>query len=146
MLFGTGKRLNPFRGSQLPLSVAGSLINTTTTYKYLGVHLDPTLNFDTHFRKVYKKAAGRVNLLRRIPSNIDTFSAQRIYRTMVMPVLTSCGKNSLGWSESRKRMICSIENRGLKVISPKSSPRNCDLRLLSIKNLCVLLLKITSSD
>ena len=55
MLFGTGKRLNPFRGSQLTLSVAGSLINTTTTYKYLGVHLDPTLNFDTHFHKVSRR-------------------------------------------------------------------------------------------
>ena len=51
-----------------------------------------------------------------------------------MPVLTYCGNNSLGWSESCKRMIRSIENRCLKVISPKSSPRNCDLRLLSINN------------
>ena len=64
MLFGTAKRLNCFDGKELNLTVNGCRINTTTTYKYLGVHLDPTLNLDTHFLKTYKKAAGRVNLLR----------------------------------------------------------------------------------
>ena len=134
MLFGTGKRLNLFQGCQVKLSVNDSPINTTTCYKYLGVHLDPTLNFETHFQKMYKKAAGRVNLLRRIRSNIDTLSAQRIYQSMIMPIFTYCGYNSLGWSESRKRMIRSIETRSLEIISPKCSPQNCDLRFLTIDN------------
>ena len=129
MLFGTGKRLNLLQGCQVKLSVNGTPINTTTCYNYLGVHLDPTLNFETHFRKIYKKAAGRVNLLRRIRSNIDSFSAQRIYQSMIMPIFTYCGYISLGWSESRKRMIRSIEARSLAIISPKCSPQNCDLRI-----------------
>ena len=56
-----------------------------TNYKYLGVHLDPTMNLDSHFNKTYKTASGRVNLLRRIRSNIDTLSAELIYRAMIMP-------------------------------------------------------------
>ena len=91
MLFGISKRLNLFHDRQVNLSVNGSPINATTCYKYLGVHLDPTLNFETHFHKIYKKAAGRVNLLRRIRSSIDTFSAQRIYQSMIMPIFTYCG-------------------------------------------------------
>ena len=129
MLFGTGKRLNLLQGCQVKLSVNGAPVNTTTCYKCLGVHLDPTLNFETHFRKIYKKAAGRVNLLRRIRSNIDSFSAQRIYQSMIMPIFTYCGYISLGWSESRKRVIRSIEARSLAIISPKCSPQNCDLRI-----------------
>ena len=109
MLFGTGKRLNLLQGCQVKLSVNGAPINTTTCYKYLGVHLDPTLNFEMHFQKIYKKAAGRVNLLWCIHSNIDSFSAQRIYQSMIMPIFTYCGYISLGWSESRKCMIRSIE-------------------------------------
>ena len=134
MLFGTGKRLNLLQGCQVKLSVNDSPINATTCYKYLGVHLDPTLNFETHFQKMYKKAAGRVNLLRRICSSIDTLSAQRIYKSMIMPIFTYCGYNSLGWSESRKRMIRSIETRSLEIISPKCSSKNCDLRFLTIDN------------
>jgi len=79
LLFGTGKRLNLFQGCQVKFSVNGFPINTTTCYKYLGMHLDPTLNFETHFQKNYKKAAGRVNLLRCIRSSIDTFTAQCLY-------------------------------------------------------------------
>ena len=48
MLFGTGKRLSLLDGKQLDIHVAGKVINPTTSYKYLGVHLDPTLTFATH--------------------------------------------------------------------------------------------------
>ena len=55
------------------------------------------INFVTYFdkiQKIYKKAAGRVNLLRRIRSSIDTLnSAQRIYQPMIMSIFTYCGYN-----------------------------------------------------
>ena len=78
-------------------------------------------NFETHFDKIYKKAGGRVNLLRRIRSSIDTlYSAQRIYQSMIMSIFTYCGYKSLGWSESRKSMIRSM----LRNEASKSFPRN----------------------
>ena len=43
-------------------------------YKYLAVHLEPTVNCESHYQKIYKAAARRVNLLRHILSSIDTFS------------------------------------------------------------------------
>ena len=76
MLFGTAKRLNILHGAQLETTVNGSTINSTTDYKYLGVYLNSTLNLSTHFDKIYKKAAGRVNLLRRIRSSIDMYSVE----------------------------------------------------------------------
>ena len=74
------------------------------------------INFETHFYKIHKKAAGRVNLLRRTHSSIDVFTAQRIYQSMIMSIFTYCGYNSLGWSEVHKRMIRSIEKRSLEII------------------------------
>ena len=74
------------------------------------------INLETHFHQIYKKAAERVNLLRRIHSSIDTFSAQRIYQSMNMSIITYCGYNGLGWSEFHKRMIRSIEKRSLEII------------------------------
>ena len=55
MLFGASKRLNLFHDRQVDLSVNGSPVNTTTSYKYVGVDLDPTLNFETHFHKIYTR-------------------------------------------------------------------------------------------
>ena len=134
MLFVTCKRLNLFQGCQVKLSLNGSPINTTACYKYLGVHLDPTLNFDKHFHKMYKTASARLNFLRHIRSSIDTFRAQRIYQSTITPIFTYCGYNSLGWSESRKRMILSIETTSLVNIYLNCSPQNCDLRFLKIYN------------
>ena len=75
-----------------------------------------------------------MNLLRRIRSSIDTFSAQRIYKSMIKLIFTYCGYNSLGWSESRKHLIRSTEARSHETISPKCSPQNYDLRFLTIDN------------
>ena len=66
MLFGTGKKLSLLGGKQLEIHVDGNLINSTTTYKYLGVHLDPSLTLATHFDKTCEKAACRVNMMRKI--------------------------------------------------------------------------------
>ena len=83
---------------------------------------------------MWKKAAGRVNLLRRILSSIDTLSARRIYQLVIMPIFTYCGYNSLGWPESRKGKIRSIETRSLEIVSPICSSQNCDLRFLTLDN------------
>ena len=48
-----------------------------------------------------------------------------------MSIFTYCGYISLGWSESRKRMIHSIEKGSLEIISPKYSQKNCDLRFFN---------------
>ena len=133
MLFGTAKRLNGFDGNELNLSANGSRIDTTTNYKYLGIHLDSTLNLDMHFCKTYKKAAGRVNLLRRIHSNTDTLSAERIYRAMIMPIFTYCGQITLGWPETRRCQIRSLEQRNHRIILQNSKCLNCELRLPTIE-------------
>ena len=105
MIFGTAKRLNALNGRQLALTVNGTLINTTSSYKYLGVNLDSSLNLESHFDKMYKRAAGRFNLLRRIRPLIDKSSAEKIYKAMIQPVFTYCGTLGLCWSRSRKSRI-----------------------------------------
>ena len=76
----------------------------------------PTQYQETHSR-VNEEKKGMA--LRRILFSNDTFSAQQIYQSMIMSIFTHCGYNSLGWSESHKSMIRSIEKR-----SAKSFPRN----------------------
>ena len=134
MLFVTCKRLNLFQGCQVKLSLNGSPINTTTCYKYLGVHLDPTLNFDKHFIKCIRRhqqdwISYGISVLALIPSAPNEFTNRRLRQ-----YFTYCGYNSLGWSESRKRMILSIETTSLVNIYLNCSPQNCDLRFLKIYN------------
>ena len=116
MIFGTAKRLNALNGRRLALTVNGTLINTPSPYKYLGVNLDSSLILGSHFDKMYKRATGRFYLLRRIRPLIDKSSAEEIYKTMIQPVFTYYGTVGLRWSRSRKSRIESIERRSQKVI------------------------------
>ena len=78
MIFGTAQRLSRLQGKQLNPTVDGLPINSKTTYKYLGVHLDSTLSFETHIDKTYKRAAGRVTLLRKLHSS-NTWKLQKAF-------------------------------------------------------------------
>ena len=51
---------------------------------------------------------------------------------MIMPVFTYYGYTNLGSSESRKRMIHSIESRSFEIFPSKCSLQNFDLLYLTI--------------
>ena len=119
MLFGTSKRINLVNGRQLNIQVDGTCINCTTSYKYLGVALDPSRNFESHFNTIFKKAARRVNLLRRIRSSIDSATAEKIYRAMIKPAFTYCGSIILEWSNARVNQIRKIEQRSKNILKSK---------------------------
>ena len=95
ILFGTSKRIN-LQWNELNISVKGTCINNTFSYKYLGVDLDPNLSLTSYFDKTYKKAAGRVNLLRSIRPSVDQKCAETIYNTMILPIFTYCTLLDLG--------------------------------------------------
>ena len=116
MIFGTSKRLKKLESKVMEISLNGVEINGTSSYKYLGVHLDPTLNLEEHFNKIYKQAAGRLNLLRKIRGLIDSATAELIYRTMIMPIFGYCGFIFLARSQSYKNRIDSIKRRAAVVI------------------------------
>ena len=143
MLFGISKRLNFVNGRQLNIQVDGTCINCTTSYKYLGVALDPSRNFESHFNTIFKKAARRVNLIRRIRSSIDSATAEKIYRAMIKPVFTYCGSIILEWSNARVNQIRKIEQRSRNTIKSKSNP-STELQIPSIECVCAVKKKICS--
>ena len=128
----TARRLSRLQGKQLNLTVNGLPINSTTTYKYLGVHLDPTLSFETHFNKTYKRAAGRVTLQRKLRSSITCAAAESIYRAMIMPVFTYCSLiTRLSYSNTRRQLIRNLEHRGKSCIS-SGLQNKTDIRIPSV--------------
>ena len=126
MLFGSGKSSSQ---SGVLLSTA---LNVTIASTSACIWIR-TLNYEMHFNKILQEARRKSNPhKRRIRSSIVTFSAHRIYQSMIMPIFTYCGYNNLAWPESRKRVIPSIGKQSLEIIYPKFSPQNCGLRFLII--------------
>ena len=74
LLFGTAQKIRKCTGPLCILHEDGQ-INITSTYKYLGVHQDSSLNLNSDFDAKYKKATGRLRLLAKIRSHLDIESA-----------------------------------------------------------------------
>ena len=78
MLFGTAKKLNKINE---PFSVKfrDSIINETKSYNYLGNEIDPNVNLNKNFDKQYKKATGRMRLLRKAREYLTQDAALQVY-------------------------------------------------------------------
>ena len=110
MIFGTGKRLSK-TNKHLDVSFRQQQIKNVSEYKYLGNIVDQHLNFNQHFEKVYKKASGRLKLLRRLRSYLTVESAYSIYSMMILPLLTYRSTVKLCHSMTQKKMLKSLERR-----------------------------------
>lgn len=64
-------------------------IETTTSYKYLGIQIDSTLNVNTFFLSATQKASSRLSLLPKICGQPDVKAAEAIYESMTLPTITS---------------------------------------------------------
>ena len=93
MLFGTAKRLCSH--GDLKVSLQGHLINFTSKYKYLGMHLDPSLSMSDHLQKVLKKAMARINLLARMRKSMSMLAAKKsVYSAHVLSTILYCSNQS----------------------------------------------------
>ena len=119
MLFGTAQRIAKQRSRQLKVTISQPTpteINSTTEYKYLGVHVDSTLNLNSHFDKCFKRASGRLRLLAKLRSYMDNATAATIYRSMILPTFTYCGILQLKLSNTQISRLSSFHSRSLKVV------------------------------
>ncbi|XP_057296299.1 uncharacterized protein LOC130625264 [Hydractinia symbiolongicarpus] len=90
MLFGSKNNLSK-QNSSLNVTYGYQTVRVTSTYKYLGVLIEPSLNLSSNFDLTYQKASGRLRLLYRIRPLITGKAALAIFQTMIQPVLTYCG-------------------------------------------------------
>ena len=132
MMFGTAKNLAQ-QPQSLKVIFRNQLINATTTYKYLGVHIDHSLNMNSNFNIVYKKACGRLRLLRKIRPFLNTLAAKAIYQGMIVPILTYCGLINLHLSQSREDKLLAFHHRALDIIR-SNTKYECDINSPSIIN------------
>ena len=102
------------------LFVKGTCINGTFPYKYPGIDLEPNQNVRSYFDKTYKRAAGRVNLLRSIRPPIDQKCTERIYNTMILSIFTYCGSLGLVWPDTLKSLIKNVEQQSVGITGNSS--------------------------
>ena len=115
MLFGTSQKLSRLQKT-LTISYKYNNINVVTTYKYLGIKIDCSLKLNSHFEKSYKRASGKLNLLSKIRYQIDSKTAETIYRSMILPVFNYCCLLLMKQSNTLTSRCKAFEVRACKII------------------------------
>ena len=118
MLFGTAKNLSQQLQS-LNVMCRNQLINPKT-YKYLGVDINYSLNMNSNFDCIYKKACERLRLLQKIRPFLNITAAKAIYQGIVLPIFTYCGLLHLRLSKTQEDRLLAFHKSSLKIITLKS--------------------------
>jgi hypothetical protein len=111
--------LPPERGSNM-----GTLVNPSTTARYLGIYLDTTLSFRAHQKFYFTKAESTLSTLRMLGNSIRGLNPKdkrRLYIANVLPIMSYCAQlwwcpNWKGNKEAANALQC-IQNQAARWIS-----------------------------
>ena len=115
MMFGTAARRKKIENEMI-IEISSKPISNTDKYKYLGIHLDPSLSLTEHVHKVCKKAWSRLGLLKRIRPILIIHASLDLYKAMVQPIMTYCSTAFLSVLETNRKKLERLEKRAAKII------------------------------
>ena len=116
MVFGTQKRLAK-TDLNLNIEFQSTKVNTTCSYNYLGVKVDPSLNLNEHFPSVYKTASSRLRLLQRIHPYLTKLAGLHIYEAFVLSKIMYCSLTNYFHQPYRQDLLSSLERRAEVVVN-----------------------------
>ena len=114
MMFGTAARRKRIE-NEMTIKINSIPICNTNHYKYLGIHLYPSLSLSDHIHKACKTASSRLVLPRRIRPILTIHAALDLYKAMVQPVMTYCSTAFSSISETNRKKFERLEKRAAKI-------------------------------
>ena len=84
VIYGSHQRLK--REDSISLSCNGSSLTKSESFKYRGVVIDQHLSFNNHIEHVVNKVSRKLGVLRRLRIFIPMAAAERLYKTMILPI------------------------------------------------------------
>ena len=98
------------------ICIDNMLIDRVNSYKYLGVTLDATLNYNAHLSNCLSLASHKIFLLSKIRKYITFEAANRIYKTMILPIVEYGDILYDGSSQKLLGKLQTLQNRGLRLV------------------------------
>ncbi len=83
MLVGSRVRLT--RAGNFTISLNGEMLESVTSFKYLGMILDPQLHFHSHIDRLVDKTTARLGLLYKTRWLFDQATALMLYKSIISP-------------------------------------------------------------
>lgn len=140
MLLGSKNRISSLShpgANKINISINNEQIEQVNSFRYLGVTLDPQLNFDLHCDGVRNVMARKVNFLFRLDNKISSFAKLTIYKSVIAPTIDYCGTLLYFVKNEAVNSLQKIQNRAMRAILQcnKKTPINKMLEALSLMSI-----------
>ena len=116
----------------LQLKVQNNTIQKDNNPSYLGVRLDPNLNFKTHFDDITTKVSKRLNLLKRLASSnwgTNKTTLRQLYSGYVRAVFDYSAPLQATATKTNQDKLDRLQNQGLRFVCfvclPEDYPNKC---------------------
>ena len=83
MTFGSKCRIK--KANNIKMKIGNKILGNVPTFKYLGIHLDQTLNFKHHSENLLKLVNHKLYMFSKIRKYLTVSSALIVYKTMIPP-------------------------------------------------------------
>ena len=91
-----------------------NVIDRAKNFKYLGVKLDPQLNFSDHTRYLKSQTIGRIKMLGRVANVLDIGTSTMLYETLILPLFDYCDVVYGGLNQKDSMTLQKLQNFSLK--------------------------------
>ena len=133
-----GSRHNVKKAISIELKVNDQLIQNVPTYKYLGINLDQTLNFNYHLKNVVNTISRKLYIFSKIRRFLNVKTSIILYKTMILPFFDYGDVVYMFSNSNILHKLDRMHLRGLK-ISLKADHKMSDNVIFNdckISNLC----------
>ena len=124
MLIGNRTRSNKIEPTEL--RIGNDAIEKVPTFKYLGVFLDETLNFEYHLEKLYNKTFSEVGVLCKVRDCLDQKLALTLYKSLIIPHLDYCNTTYVCANKDSLVKPQLVQNKACRIILMAQSRDHID--------------------
>ena len=112
MVFGSPANLKKIPPVQLYLDRA--LLQTVTSYKYLGMTLDTRLNYNLHVNRIISSVSSKLKQFQRMRNFLSIKAAIMVYKSTILPLLEYGDIFMYSTSLLNRKKLQTLQNKGLR--------------------------------
>ena len=113
MVFGTRSKVK--KAKNVKIYINGDQLQRVPTFKYLGMILDPTLNFNHHVSFVIRTVLHKMTLLAKVKKYLNNNVSLQIYKSMILPYLDYADVIFAGSNTGDLDKLQRLQNRCLRM-------------------------------
>ena len=125
MVFGTRSRVKSAKNVKIKIN--NEEIQTVPSFKYLGILLDSTLNYNQHIASVIRTVLHKITLLSKVKRYLRDESALQIYKSMILPYLDYADVVFANSNAVDIEKLQRLQNRCLKVCTGRDRLFSTDI-------------------